>query len=116
MTVQAKALCQVALRIQIDQECTDPHLGKTKSIRRGDRALPGPPFKVEEELFSDGWDEGRKSQVGAVFADVLRLIVTFLIGIPLRRGKDSFCLLLEKFVFRNPEDLGNGHRRVDPVS
>ena len=109
-------MCQVALGVQIDQECPNPHLGKTKTIRGGDGAFPRPPFKVEEELFSDGFEEGRKSQVGPILADILRLIIAFLIGIPFGRRKDSFGLLLNEFVFRNSEDLGKGLRRVDHVS
>ncbi len=92
-------MCQMALWIQIDQERPNPHLGKAETIRGRDRALPRPPFKVEEELFPDGFEEGRKSQVGSILADILRLIIPFLVGIPFGRRKGSFGLLLNEFVF-----------------
>ena len=92
-------MCQVALWIQIDQECPDSHLGETKTIRGRDRALPCPPFEVEEELFSDGFEGGRKAQVAPVPADILWLIIALLTGIPLWGRKDSLRLFLKEVVF-----------------
>jgi hypothetical protein len=100
----------MALGIQVDEECPDPRLGQTKPIRGRDSALPCPPFKVEEELFSNRFNGGRKSKIVPILADILWLIVAFLIGIPLRGWKDSFSLFLKELVFRNPEDLCKGHR------
>jgi hypothetical protein len=116
LIVEAQALGQMALWIQIDQECPDSHLGKAKTIRGGDRAFSCPSFKVEEELFSDRFEGRRKSQVVPILADLLWLIIAFLIGIPFCRRKDSFSLFLKELVFRNPKDFGKGHRRVDLVS
>jgi hypothetical protein len=67
----------VALWIQIDQKCSNPHLGKAKTIRGGYGALSGPSLEVEEELFSYGFEWRRKPQGVPIFADIFRLIVAF---------------------------------------
>jgi hypothetical protein len=95
----------MTLGIQIDQECPDSHLGKTKTIRRGDRALPCSSFEVEEELFSNRFYGRRNAEIVSILAYILWLIVAFLIGIPLCRWEGSFSLFLEELVFRNPEDI-----------
>jgi hypothetical protein len=115
LTIEAQALCQVALWIQIDQECSNSHLGKTKTIRGGYGALSGPPLKVEEELFSYGFEWRRKPKRVPILADIFRLIITFSVRIPLCRRKDSLRLFLKELVFRNPEEFCKGHRRVDCV-
>jgi hypothetical protein len=104
------------LRVQVDQESSNSHLGKAKTIRGGYGTLPGPALEVEEELFSYRFDWRRKPQGIPIPADIFRLIVAFPIGVPLCGRKDSVRFFLEELMFRNPEEPCEGHRRVDGIS
>jgi len=53
LVVEAQALGEMSLRVQVDQERPEPHLGQTKPIGGRDATLPCPPLKIEEELFPD---------------------------------------------------------------
>ena len=55
LTVEAQALGQMALGVQIDHQCSNSHLGQAKSIGGRDTALSGSSFEIEEKLFSHGF-------------------------------------------------------------
>jgi hypothetical protein len=105
----------MALRVEIDHEGPDPHLGQTKTVRGRDGALPCSSLKVEKELLSTGFHRREKSENAPISHHVLRRIIAFLIGIPFRGRKNPLVLFLKKLLFRNPEKLGKGQRRIDDI-
>jgi hypothetical protein len=50
-------------------------------------------------------DGVRNSKIVPILVDILWLIITLLIGIPLCWWEDSFTLFLKELVFRNPQDI-----------
>jgi len=63
------------------------------------------PFKVEKELFPNGFDRGKKAKIVAILADILWFIVALLIGISLRRGRLPLVSFSRSSLFEIRESL-----------